>query len=109
MKKTTKKLTRKALVEKGVGIGFTAMRAILAGRDVEQTLAAVKKAFPKAHTTRANVLWYRSELTRRGIKVPSLAHKKEEKAPTKKRKVRGTIASLNIAAVHRPTENMRQA
>src|SRR5438445_386492 len=75
---TKKQAARKALVKKGMSIGALAMRAIMDGKDVDATLALVKKEFPKGHTTRANILWYRAELRRRGEAVPALPVKRTE-------------------------------
>jgi len=44
------------------GIGAVAMEAILDGATNEEALAAVRKEFPDANTTKASINWYRNKL-----------------------------------------------
>lgn len=44
------------------GIGTVAMEAILNGATNEEALAAVRKEFPDANTTKASINWYRNKL-----------------------------------------------
>lgn len=44
------------------GIGTVAMEAILNGASNEEALAAVRKEFPDANTTKASINWYRNKL-----------------------------------------------
>jgi len=44
------------------GVGTVAMEAILNGATNEDALAAVRKEFPDANTTKASINWYRNKL-----------------------------------------------
>lgn len=48
------------------GIGTVAMEAILNGASNEEALAAVRKEFPDANTTKASINWYRNKLRKDG-------------------------------------------
>lgn len=94
-----KRLTRAQLVRKGMSIGAVAMRAILAGKDVDAVIAAVKKEHPKANTGRNSVLWYRSELRRQGLKVPALVRRATDKPRKKEAKKARRLTSAKHRAV----------
>jgi len=48
------------------GVGTVAMEAILNGATNEEALAAVRKEFPDANTTKASINWYRNKLRKDG-------------------------------------------
>jgi len=48
------------------GIGTAAMEAILNSATNEEALAAVRKEFPDANTTKASINWYRNKLRKDG-------------------------------------------
>jgi len=48
------------------GVGTVAMEAILNGASNEEALAAVRKEFPDANTTKASINWYRNKLRKDG-------------------------------------------
>jgi len=48
------------------GVGTVAMEAILDGASNEEALAAVRKEFPDANTTKASINWYRNKLRKDG-------------------------------------------
>lgn len=48
------------------GIGTVATEAILNGATNEEALAAVRKEFPDANTTKASINWYRNKLRKDG-------------------------------------------
>lgn len=48
------------------GVGAVAMEAILNGASNEEALAAVRKEFPDANTTKASINWYRNKLRKDG-------------------------------------------
>jgi Arc/MetJ-type ribon-helix-helix transcriptional regulator len=53
-------------------IGEVARKAILAGSTNDETLAAVRKKFPRSATSLASIAWYRAKLRKEfGEKVPT--------------------------------------
>ena len=65
-----KKKAKKGPAPKRGTIAAVATRSILAGRNTDSVIAAVKRAFPKAKTSPACVAWYRHDLRERGENVP---------------------------------------
>ncbi|MEM0961695.1 MAG: hypothetical protein AAGK21_04015 [Bacteroidota bacterium] len=53
------------------GIGDTARRLILEGLPDEEVLARTLEAHPGASTSRASIRWYRSNMRKDGLDVPS--------------------------------------
>ena len=62
--------------EKAHTIAAVAERAIMNGKGTEDVLKAVRRVFPKAKTSTYCVGWYRSDLRKRGFKVPTPARAK---------------------------------
>lgn len=68
-KPTEAKVKAKAEKEKAEpkrGVGAVAMEAILNSATNEEALAAVRKEFPDANTTKASINWYRNKLRKDG-------------------------------------------
>ena len=71
MAKTAKEKAPKVKKEKKAGVGALAVTLLLEGKTNEQTLAAVKKAFPKSSVSASSIAWYRNNLRANGKKVPT--------------------------------------
>jgi hypothetical protein len=57
------------------GIGTAAMEAILNSATNEEALAAVRKEFPDANTTKASINWYRNKARKDGMTCTGGAYK----------------------------------
>lgn len=53
------------------GVGTVIREKLLAGATNKAALDAVKDEFPGSETTMATVSWYRSDMRKRGEKVPT--------------------------------------
>ena len=61
-----KQKAEKEKAEPKRGVGSAAMEAILNSATNEDALAAVRKEFPDANTTKASINWYRNKLRKDG-------------------------------------------
>lgn len=57
------------------GVGTVAMEAILNSATNEEALAATRKEFPDANTTKASINWYRNKLRKDGTTCTGGAYK----------------------------------
>lgn len=64
--KPEKEKAEKEKAEPKRGVGTVAMEAILNSATNEDALAAVRKEFPDANTTKASINWYRNKLRKDG-------------------------------------------
>lgn len=65
------KAKKKEAKAKEVGVGDVAIEALRSGKDNDETLAIVKKKFPKASVSISSIAWYRNKLRSDGEKVPT--------------------------------------
>ncbi len=65
------------------GVGTVAIEALKAGKTNEETLEAVKKAFPGAKTSLASINWYRNKLRADGNKSVKTARELKRAAKKK--------------------------
>jgi hypothetical protein len=73
--KPTEAKAEKEKAEPKRGVGTVAMEAILNSATNEDALAAVRKEFPDANTTKASINWYRNKLRKDGTICTGGAHK----------------------------------
>jgi hypothetical protein len=63
------------------GVGTVVKEAIVAGKTNEEALAAALAEFPEARTTASTISWYRNNLRKSGIEIPTARELKKKAAP----------------------------